>query len=47
MEPKRTFMKKANIELFSICFAGLCKQNELKTTSKQTIARNLKVPTIN
>ena len=30
MEPKRTFMKKAKIKLFSICFAGLCKQNELK-----------------
>ena len=34
MEPKRTFMKKANIELFSICFAGLCKQNELKNYFK-------------
>ena len=34
MEPKRTFMKKAKIELFSICFAGLCKQNELKNYFK-------------
>ena len=30
MEPERTFMKKAKIELFSNCFAGLTKQNELK-----------------
>ena len=30
MEPMRTFMKKAKIELFSNCFAGLTKQNELK-----------------
>ena len=29
-EPERTFMKKAKIELFSNCFAGLTKQNELK-----------------
>ena len=30
MEPYRTFMKKAKIELFSNCFAELTKQNELK-----------------
>ena len=29
-EPERTFMKKAKIELFSNCFAGSTKQNELK-----------------
>ena len=29
-EPERTFMKKAKIELFSNCFTGLTKQNELK-----------------
>ena len=34
MEPKRTFMKKAKIELFSNCFAGLSKQNELKNYFK-------------
>ena len=31
MEPKRTFMKKAKIELFSNCFAGLTKQNDTKS----------------
>ena len=30
MEPERTFMKKAKIELFSNWFTGLTKQNELK-----------------
>ena len=33
MEPKRTFMKKAKIELFSNCFAGLTKQNDTKSNS--------------
>ena len=31
MKPYRTFMKKAKIELFSNCFAGLNKQNDMKS----------------
>ena len=42
MEPKRTFMKKAKIELFSICFAGLCKQNELKNYFKANHSKKSK-----
>ena len=42
MEPKRTFMKKAKIELFSNCFAGLCKQNELKNYFKANHSKKSK-----
>ena len=50
MEPWRTFMKKAkNLYVLQSNpnFAELSKQNEMKNASKQPIARNLKVPTIN
>ena len=42
IEPERTLMKKAKIELFSNCFAGLSKQNELKNYFKANHSKKFK-----
>ena len=42
MEPDKTYMKKAKIELFSNCFAGLSKQNELKNYFKANHSKKFK-----
>ena len=42
MEPDKTYMKKAKIELFSNCFAGLSKQNELKNYFKANHSKKSK-----
>ena len=42
MEPDKTFMKKAKIELLSNCFAGLSKQNDLKNYFKANHSKKYK-----
>ena len=50
MEPGRTFIKKAKIKFlsnYSPILVGYLNKINCKNASKQTIAKNLKVPTRN